>query len=76
MHWLMCAVSTVSPLLWQLHGPVAHCALQPVMWSLCVCRAMTEDMLKKAREDQIMHKEHFLAVQAQRDRTQFERILK
>lgn len=42
----------------------------------CVCRAMTEDMLKKAREDQVMHKEHFLAVQAQRDRAQFEKILK
>ena len=45
-----------------------------VVW--CACRATTEDMLKKARENQITHKEHFLAVQAQRDRAQFERILK
>ena len=39
-------------------------------------RAATEDMLIKARQDQIHHKEHFLAVQAQRDREEFERVLR
>lgn len=39
-------------------------------------RAETEQMLIKARQDQIHHKEHFLAVQAQRDRDEFERVLR
>lgn len=39
-------------------------------------RAETEMMLKNAREQQIRNKEHFLAVQAQRDRSEFERVLK
>ena len=33
-------------------------------------------MLKNAREVQVHNKEHFLAVQAQRDRAEFERVLK
>ena len=40
------------------------------------CRSSTEQMLIKARQDQIHHKEHFLAVQAQRDREEFERVLR
>lgn len=35
----------------------------------------TEEMLKYAREDQVKNKEHFLAVQAARDRAEFERVL-
>jgi len=35
----------------------------------------TEAMLKAAREDQVKNKEHFLAVQAARDRAEFERVL-
>jgi hypothetical protein len=33
-------------------------------------------MLKEAREDQVKIKEHFLAVQAQRERSEFNRVLK
>ncbi|XP_040188309.1 cilia- and flagella-associated protein 45 [Rana temporaria] len=33
-------------------------------------------MLRKARLDQVAHKEHFLAVHAQRNRVEFERVLK
>lgn len=33
-------------------------------------------MLIEARQEQIHHKEHFLAVQAQRDREEFERVLR
>ena len=40
------------------------------------CRKATEEMLRKAREDQVKNKEHFLAVQAGRDRAEFERVLK
>ncbi|XP_020602402.1 cilia- and flagella-associated protein 45-like [Orbicella faveolata] len=36
----------------------------------------TEEMLRAAREDQVKNKEHFLAVQAARDRAEFERVLK
>ncbi|XP_031566387.1 cilia- and flagella-associated protein 45-like [Actinia tenebrosa] len=36
----------------------------------------TEAMLKAARENQVKNKEHFLAVQAARDRAEFERVLK
>ena len=32
-------------------------------------------MLKHAREEQVRNKEHFLAVQAARDRAEFERVL-
>ena len=39
------------------------------------CRAETEEMLRNARAEQVRNKEHFLAVQAQRDRTEFERVL-
>ena len=39
-------------------------------------RTTTEQMLIKARRDQIQHKEHFLAVQAQSDREEFERVLR
>lgn len=38
-------------------------------------RATTEEMLKAARQEQVMNKEHFLAVQAARDRAEFERVL-
>ena len=43
---------------------------------LFFCRKMTEEMLRRAREDQVKNKEHFLAVQAARDRAEFERVLK
>lgn len=33
-------------------------------------------MLRAAREVQVKNKEHFLAVQAARDRAEFERVLK
>ena len=33
-------------------------------------------MLREARKDQVRNKEHFLAVQAARDRAEFERVLK
>ncbi|XP_068732086.1 cilia- and flagella-associated protein 45-like [Montipora capricornis] len=36
----------------------------------------TEQMLREARKDQVRNKEHFLAVQAARDRAEFERVLK
>jgi len=39
-------------------------------------KAETEDMLKHARSQQMDQKEHFLAVQAQRERADFERVLK
>ena len=45
----------------------------------CPCffgRKATEEMLRRAREDQVKNKEHFLAVQAGRDRAEFERVLK
>lgn len=40
------------------------------------CRKATEEMLRRAREDQVKNKEHFLAVQAGRDRAEFERVLR
>ena len=43
---------------------------------LAMHRSSTERMLIEARQDQIHHKEHFLAVQAQRDREEFERVLR
>ncbi|CAH1796262.1 unnamed protein product [Owenia fusiformis] len=39
-------------------------------------KAETEAMLKVARSNQMEQKEHFLAVQAQRERAEFERVLK
>ena len=39
------------------------------------CRFETGRMLIEARQNQVRHKEHFLAVQAQRDRAEFERVL-
>lgn len=68
MYWVLCACERCVCVY------VTTCV--PMLLCVCVPRAMTEDMLKKAREDQVMHKEHFLAVQAQRDRAQFEKILK
>jgi len=41
-----------------------------------VIKAETELMLKEAREVQVQNKEHFLAVQAQRERAEFERVLR
>ena len=38
-------------------------------------RTQTEEHLKQARADQVQHKDHFLAVQAARDRTEFDRVL-
>ncbi|KAM4664460.1 cilia- and flagella-associated protein 45 [Discoglossus pictus] len=38
--------------------------------------AETNAMLKQSRLEQITHKEHFLAVQAERDRSEFERVLR
>ena len=43
---------------------------------MLVTRAAMEQMLIQARQDQIHHKEHFLAVQAQRDREEFDRVLR
>ncbi|XP_038065130.1 cilia- and flagella-associated protein 45-like [Patiria miniata] len=40
-----------------------------------VKKAETEQMLKIAREVQVQNKEHFLAVQAKRERHEFERVL-
>ena len=39
-------------------------------------KADAEAILKKARAQQMDQKEHFLAVQAQRERSEFERVLK
>jgi hypothetical protein len=39
-------------------------------------KAETEAMLLKSRVDQMRHKEHYLAVQAQRERQEFERVLR
>ncbi|XP_072284597.1 cilia- and flagella-associated protein 45 [Pyxicephalus adspersus] len=39
-------------------------------------QAKVNTMLRKARLEQVEQKEHFLAVQAQRDRAEFERVLK
>ncbi|XP_030834284.1 cilia- and flagella-associated protein 45 [Strongylocentrotus purpuratus] len=41
-----------------------------------IIKAETEFMLKEAREVQVQNKEHFLAVQAQRERAEFERVLR
>eukprot|EP00794_Sanderia_malayensis_P011169 gene11169-12343_t len=38
-------------------------------------QASLEAMLKEARQEQVQNKEHFLAVQAARDRAEFERVL-
>lgn len=43
---------------------------------LFIYRKQTEEMLRAAREVQVRNKEHFLAVQAARDRAEFERVLK
>ena len=42
---------------------------------LLIIRAQTEEMLKQARADQVQHKKHFLAVQAARDRAEFDQVL-
>lgn len=39
-------------------------------------KAMVEASLKQARTQQMEQKEHFLAVQAQRERNDFERVLR
>lgn len=39
-------------------------------------KAETEAMLEEARHKQMMQKEHYLAVQAQRERQEFERVLR
>lgn len=39
-------------------------------------KRQTEDMLIKARHQQVRHKEHFLAMQSMQDRKEFERVLK
>lgn len=39
-------------------------------------KKQTEEMLRAAREVQVRNKDHFLAVQAARDRAEFERVLK
>jgi len=38
-------------------------------------KAQMDNMMKKARTEQIQSKEHFMAVQAQRERVEFERVL-
>lgn len=39
-------------------------------------KAMVESSLKQARTEQMQQKEHFMAVQAQRERNDFERVLR
>jgi len=39
-------------------------------------KAQVNEMMKRARTEQIQSKEHFMAVQAQRERLEFERVLK
>lgn len=39
-------------------------------------KAEVAGMLKRARAEQMDQKEHFLAVEAQRERAEFERVLK
>jgi len=39
-------------------------------------KADTESMLISARKNQMQQKEHYLAVQAQRERNEFERVLR
>lgn len=39
-------------------------------------KAVTEAMLIQARANQMSQKEHFMAVQAQRERAEFERVLR
>ena len=39
-------------------------------------RAENENQLRIDRENQVRNKEHFLAVQAQREKLEFERVLK
>lgn len=39
-------------------------------------QAEVNAMLRKARLEQVAQKEHFLAVQAQRNRAEFERVLR
>ena len=46
------------------------------LFFLFIYRKQTEEMLRAAREVQVRNKEHFLAVQAARDRAEFERVLK
>ncbi|XP_054760160.1 cilia- and flagella-associated protein 45-like [Lytechinus pictus] len=41
-----------------------------------IIKTETERMLKEAREVQVQNKDHFLAVQAQRERAEFERVLR
>lgn len=38
-------------------------------------KVQADDMMKKARTEQVQSKEHFMAVQAQRERLEFERVL-
>ena len=42
---------------------------------IIIIRTQTEEMLKQARADQVQHKKHFLAVQAARDRAEFDQVL-
>lgn len=39
-------------------------------------KAQAEEVMRKARTEQIQGKEHFMAVQAQRERVEFERVLR
>lgn len=39
-------------------------------------KAETEAILKKAREEQIRSKQHFMAVEVQRDRREFDKVLR
>ena len=38
-------------------------------------KMIADEMMKKARTEQVQSKEHFMAVQAQRERLEFERVL-
>ena len=38
-------------------------------------KAQVNEMMRKARTEQIQSKSHFMAVQAQRERLEFERVL-
>ena len=59
-----------------LHKNADLCMRESLMpFLFLLCRKRTEEMLKNAREEQVRNKEHFLAVQAARDRAEFERVL-
>lgn len=53
-----------------------HHTVQSLDITVHLHRHATNTMLKEARQQQVHHKEHFLAMQAMQDRREFERVLK